>query len=202
MLFAGLCFSVLATSFVVSIPFDPQRVLDSHSLSVSCHDGSTEFVPRPAAQGLEGVIINEPAGNNKSGTPFTLLPRGIWIPIKSITAFTDSVPGQEKPKVVGISVQWYDGKWATTGTQKGRQATYDFEQAELISKFWILAGEWVNSFFFIAGNGKFRSEGSAGDKTYKLDVGNGWLVGFEGTSDSDGIHSLSAVFQDTSDLRL
>ncbi|KAI1202565.1 hypothetical protein F5X97DRAFT_344746 [Nemania serpens] len=130
--------------------------------------------------------------------------------VTGITAWVADGPGNysDRKVVRGIEITWKDGTTRLMGLKKGDSSVHSFDSDETVKSMSLWTGDLVDRIkiettrtTWEQGGKEAEStkSGKTGGSEHVQKVGNGILLGFEGTSNNDGLVSLGAIFKETSD---
>ncbi|KAL5356096.1 hypothetical protein BJX96DRAFT_142308 [Aspergillus floccosus] len=147
---------------------------------------------------------NTPVGNTDPPTTrsdaakFTLMPRSQPMPVKTIKIWEDLLPDSRGDGIAGLSVTWTEDDEQRAGRCDGPASKqFHFGQRERIQIMYIYADDRVDGLWFVTDAQKSFFPGKSSTRYEMENLGDGMLVGFEGTlaGDENGFLSLGATFR-------
>lgn len=101
----------------------------------------------------------------------------------------------------GIEVTLKGGTTRIAGSKTGVKSSFDFDEGEKVTKMSLWTGSRVDKLSLTVatqGRASFEKGGPNGTE-HAQQLGNGILLGFSGTYDSNELISLAAIFKEASD---
>ncbi|KAI1121565.1 Jacalin-like lectin domain-containing protein [Nemania abortiva] len=146
---------------------------------------------------MKSFVNNQTTGGS-SGTAFTLTNQSH--PVTSISVWiARGKTHSDRDLVKAIKVTWSDGKDLTKGNKTGNEYSFDFNDNEKVKSLAIWTGDRVDKIKLTTDGDRTFEKGGWGGSSHSQDVGNGVLLGFTGTANSDELVSLGAKFKEDSD---
>ncbi|KAG2419999.1 hypothetical protein HFD88_004796 [Aspergillus terreus] len=147
---------------------------------------------------------NTPVGNTDPPTTtsapakFTLMPSSQPIPVKTIRIWEVLLPDGRGDGIAGLSVIWTDDDEQRAGRCEGPASKqFHFGTRERVQIMYIYAEDLVDGLWFVTDAQKSFFPGKSSTRYEMGNLGDGTLVGFEGTLavDESGFLSLGATFR-------
>ncbi|CAI6091563.1 unnamed protein product [Clonostachys chloroleuca] len=150
---------------------------------------------------------NPPTGGTTTAEDNSFTIRNELNAVQTITVWIADGSGNfsNRKLVKAIKVKYSDGTERAHGNQTGTSHSFKFDSGEKVKSMSIWTGLRVDRIKWVTHNnrtfdhgGKDYTDGKGGTE-YPQDVGNGILLGFEGTRDANELVSLGSSFKEASD---
>jgi hypothetical protein len=138
-------------------------------------------------------------------TTFTL--RDSLVAVQTITVWIDkgSTGYTDRDLVKAIQIDWTDGTGRSQGNKTGNSHSFDFNDGEKVTSLSLWTGDRVDRILLKTDKPRTFDQGGKdytggkGGTEHPQELGTGILLGFAGSSDSDELVSLGAIFKESSD---
>jgi hypothetical protein len=149
--------------------------------------------------GLKDVVTNTTTGGS-GGTCFTLTNGNLAVRKVSVWVGTGGGKWNDRELVTAMSITWTDGsEQGPVGNAVGTQYDFTFHDNETVAGMQLWTGDRVDKISFTTSENRKFEKGGTGGGSHTQVVGNGTLLGFIGTYDSDELVSIGSKFKEDSD---
>jgi len=150
------------------------------------------------------ILTNPPSGG-PGGTDFSL--SNDLIAIRKVTVWVHNGSGanSDKKLIKAIKIEWTDGTTRSKGNESGAEHSFKFDTNERVTSLSLWTGSRVDRIQMTTSGSRTFDHGGKdytngrGGKKYAQQVGEGTLLGFKGTYDSNELISLGSIFKEDSD---
>lgn len=146
---------------------------------------------------VQPKVGNETQGGD-GGDTFTI--NDTLIPVREIKVWIAKGAGDwtDRDLVKAIEVELTDGTKRAYGNKKGTSYSFKFDEGEKVTSLDLYTGARVDR-IMLKTSSRTWDHGGKGGTAHHQDVGNGILLGFDGSADSNELISLGAIFKESSD---
>jgi hypothetical protein len=142
-------------------------------------------------------IMKNPVHGGTGGTTFSI--SDDLIAVQTITVWVG--PGSGTTLVLGIKVDWTDGKSRSKGNTSNTNgsSSFKFDEGEKVTSMSLWTGDRVDRLLMKTDGDNTFDQGGTGGTEQPQGIGNGILLGFQGSYDSNELVSLGSIFKQDSD---
>ncbi|KAL4881946.1 hypothetical protein BJY04DRAFT_51803 [Aspergillus karnatakaensis] len=158
---------------------------------------------REAKDTLTSAIGSKPTIKNKNeggsgGTDFTLTHGNHAVTEVHVWVDKGSANWSDRDLVKAIQVTWSDGKVSTVkgNSDNHNEAIFSFEDAEKVKDMTLHTGDRVDKIAFNTTQDNDFAAGGEYGSAHDQKVGNGVLLGFKGSFNSEELISLGSIFDE------
>ncbi|KAJ8116224.1 hypothetical protein ONZ43_g4485 [Nemania bipapillata] len=160
--------------------------------------GIDPIVGLPNPDRAASVVINPPQGGTDALNVVTLTDNANAVTSVSVWV-NRSVAFPDRDVIKAIKVTYADGEERSLGNKTGIEFTFTFHDNEKVKALSFWTGGRVDNFKLTTNEGRLFQKGGPGGSEKPQNVGNGVLIGFSATANSDELVSLGSTFKDGSD---
>lgn len=135
---------------------------------------------------IDDNIVPNPFVGGNGGAPFSGFPSNMNLPVRKIDVWVDNRDHTWKV-LRGIRLYWFEIEVPSPvfGSSEGDINTLEFNRGERITRFALYGGLRVDRIEIFTDRGIEWNAGGLGGEQAILDVGSGFLLGFDGAASKD-----------------
>ena len=209
-------------TFVLHPPYILKRGIRNNIFTEHCHDfvlistwiylssaahqpknskmsNFTDVIKDEGNPGEVKPIVTNPTQGGSTGDSFTLTNNDSAVKELSVWIAKGAGGWSDRDLIKAIEVKW-DNKTRSKGNKTGTQHTIKFDDDEKVKELKLWTGNRVDKISLKAENHDhdFVHGGTNGTE-HKENIGNGILIGFVGSADSNELVSLGSKFKEAGD---